>query len=114
MEALGAILDKIHSSHPSIRPRMNTPTIGRAPPIGPKKPAPSPLSAKKPAPPPVPTEQELYIECEQDKPVEDYLEFEPGAGGDKPQGGGDIPQDVYEEMNTKEDGQDEFYEEPGG
>ena len=69
-------MKKINSTHPSIRPRVNTPGTMTQPP---------PAMAPKP-PPTIPTEvdegQEMYEEPQISQPnPQDYLDFEPGADG---------------------------------
>lgn len=111
MGHLKELMAKVQATHPSIRPRMNTPSWKQG---------------KKPAPPPPPPsvtpeearggggeegaengeiEQEEYVDVEPTDHVEeaeDYLTFSPTQ---------DELQEVYEEMTTSEQQQD-VYEEP--
>ena len=98
---LEELCNKIRASHPSIRPRMNTPS-GTT----------SQGSKLPPPPPPLIPEQtsddenEMYTEFDPSGggEAENYLEFEPS------QTGGDSSQEVYEAMNPEEE--DDVYEEP--
>lgn len=99
--AIESIIKKIRHSHPSIRPRVNTPG-------GIKKPAPPP-----PLEPPstVPEEEEeeegeLYVEPQQAE-VENYLSFKPEHSLDQ----GEEPQEMYEAMESM--AEQDVYEDPG-
>lgn len=105
-EAIESIITKVRHAHPSIRPRVNTPSNA----ITGKKPSLAP-----PAEPLVPTsevEEDLYDEAVSSQAlpevpeVEDYLSFEPTQNGEE-----GVPQELYEAMVTLED--QELYEEPG-
>ena len=100
-KAIEGIIAKIRHSHPSIRPRVNTPG-------GLKKPAPPPpLEPPSPAVVPEgPEEGELYEEAQQ---AEEYLSFEPANSQ------GEEPQEMYEAMENMQDQEPEqdVYDEPG-
>ena len=103
LEEMVHLIDKICSSHPSIRPRMNTPA-------GLKPPAPPPPKEENEPIPEEEPEQELYTDMdnqnlEMDATAEDYLTFSPQPPNE------DESQDVYEDV--KADEPQDVYEEPG-
>lgn len=102
------IINKIRRSHPSIRPRINTPGGIKKPPppVPPVEPPIVPFTEEE-------EEGELYEEPAPDPQpppqAEDYLSFEPAYPLDN--GAEEEPQEVYEAMETIPD--QELYEEPG-
>ncbi len=111
LKTVEAIVKKIQYSHPSIRPRVNTPG-------GMKKPPPPPPPGEGlPTIPDGATEDnqeegELYEEppteaAVPEPEVEDYLSFEPAHGAN----GMEESQEMYEAMEIQED--QDLYEEPG-
>ena len=81
-QMLDAIIKRINSTHPTIRPRVNTPgkMPPHLPPIAPKQPAPPPMH--KTPPPLVDEQQDVYEEpvmSPSSANPHDYLDFEPGS-----------------------------------
>ena len=110
LKAVDVIIKKVQHSHPSVRPRVNTPG-------GLKKPAPPP-----PVVMPETTMEEEPEELYEEPPTEsisvpepeaeDYLSFEPARSGSGSGGGGEEvgeEQEMYEAMEVQE----ELYEQPG-
>ena len=97
--ALETIIKKIQSSHPSVRPRVNTPgKINKpvlAPPIGEAD-----VSSKAP-PPPVPEDVEVYEDpsTEDGPQASDYLSFYPASSVPEDSQEND-EQEMYEAMET--------------
>ena len=118
--SVNGVLGKINSAHPSVRPRLFTPTanggppaVGRKPPI--KLPAPTPdeVSPLFQAPPTIDTAhqgQEMYIECETQETPEDYLTFT--SHSEEGEGGEGREQETYEAMANNDEPLD-LYEDPG-
>lgn len=108
-ETIENIVSKVRHAHPSIRPRVNTPsTAGKKPPQ-----APPPVETLAPTPEEV--EEELYDEAgaseapqQQAPDAEDYLSFEPAHLASNGVEGEEEPQEMYEAMENQE-----LYEEPG-
>lgn len=103
LKAVQGIMKKIQHSHPSIRPRVNTPATMKKPPLPPPAEIPG-------GPPTVPEEEhegEVYEEPATDIPAEaeDYLSFEPAQTAN----GLEESQEMYEAMEVTQ----EVYEEPG-
>ena len=108
LRAVDSIVKKIQHSHPSIRPRVNTPGNMKKPPPPPPPGAEPPTILESTAE----EEGELYEEPATDavpEPVaEDYLSFEPAGRIDN---GLEETQEMYEAMEMQED--QDVYEEPG-
>ena len=100
-QSLDKLCHKIRAAPPVMRPRMNTPS-------GSKPPAAPPPSTSIPDVTEEEEEGELYSEMDPIEEPTDYLAFEPSQ-----MSGGELSQEMYEEMTIEHDQMDDVYEEPG-
>ena len=111
--ALDTITKKIQSSHPSIRPRVNTPGKINKPILSP--PIPATVLSK---PPPIQEDGELYEDpsAEGSPLASDYLSFYPASGEqvDNELEENGEEQEMYEAMEASQQQQEDAGEEENG